>query len=339
VYKAIGVNTFVGLWHPLKQSMLAQLRVHGMRLIAPQSQEALALKDRPVLGSIIQGWMSTDEPDNAQPDGSGNLKDCVSPEEIARIYDETRARDPTRPMYIGFGQAIANPAWVGRGKKCGAIPPEKYYSAASRGADIVSSAIYPAAEVNQAHVMGRLDLVGRGVRNLKSWVPPGVAVWATIETTRIHNPKRRPMPAEIRSEVWMAIINGATGIIYFVHEWQPSFEEAGVFRHRDVIAELKRLNGQIKELAPVLNAPTLKDAVSIEASGEIAHMAKQYGDTLYVFAVNMTGKPATAKLRASRGTSTSAVIVGEDRNLDLLDGTLSDTFDAYQARIYQFVLK
>ena len=232
---------------------------------------------------------------------------------------------------MGFGQGVANPRWIGRGTKCTAIAPETYYRAASRGADIVAFDIYPVAEARQRHVMGKLDLVGRGVRNLKRWAPAGVPVWADIETTHIKNPNRRPSPDEIRNEVWMAIINGASGINYFVHEWQPSFREDGVFRHPDVVAELKRLNKQTQDLAPVLNGPTIENGVVVEATGEIAHMVKESPGATYIFAVNMEQTPARAKVMTTLEAAGPVVAVGEDRTLNLANGAFEDSFEGYQA--------
>ena len=330
-FAAIGINTFVGLWHPPTADTLAQLQRHGIYLVLEQTQDALALKDSPV----IRGWLHIDEPDNAQPDGKGGYGDCVSPEEIVRRYEEMRARDASRPVYLGFGQGVANPGWIGRGTKCTAIAPKTYYQAASRGADIVAFDIYPIAEARQGHVMGKLDLVGRGVRNLKRWAPAGVPVWADIETTHIKNPNRRPSPDEIRNEVWMAIINGAMGINYFVHEWQPSFREDGVFRYLDVVAELKRLNKQIHDLAPVLNGPTIENAVAIEATGEVAHMVKESPAATYIFAVNMEKTRVHTKVMTTLTAAGPVVAIGEDRALNLTNGTFDDNFEGYQARIYQ----
>jgi len=330
-FAAIGINTFGGLWRPPEPTGLAQLRSHGIYLILEQTAEALALKDN----TTIRGWLQTDEPDNAQSDGQGGYGDCISPEEIVRRYDEMRSHDSTRPVYLGFGQAVANPKWIGRGTKCAAIAPEVYYKAASRGADIVAFDIYPIAETDQAHVMGRLDLVGRGVRNLKSWAPPGVPVWADIETTHIKNPYRRPTPEEIRSEVWMAIINGATGINYFVHEWEPSFNEDGVFQYPDVVAGLKKLNGQIRDLAPVLNSPTIEGAVKINSPGELAYMVKQDAATTYLFAVNMGEEPVSAKMAMAADSAPKAVVVGEDRAIDVEGGAFEDSFQRYQVHIYE----
>lgn len=52
-------------------------------------------------------------------------------------------------------------------------------------------------------------------------------VWNCAERTRISNPDAKPTPAQVRSEVWMAIAHGSMGIIWFVHQFQPRFVEAG----------------------------------------------------------------------------------------------------------------
>lgn len=330
-FKAIGINTFVGLSHPPTAAGLAQLESHGIYLVLEQTPEALAQMD----SQVIRGWLHIDEPDNAQPDGKGGHGDCLFPKEIIRRYDEMRSRDATRPVYLGFGQGVANPYWIGRGVKCSAIAPAEYYKHASLGADIVAFDIYPVAEVRQAHVMGRLELVGRGVKNLKQWAPPGTPVWADIETTHIYNPTRRPMPNEIYSEVWIAIINGANGINYFVHEWKPSFQEDGVFRYRDSVAEIMRINKQIQKFAPLLNSPTIQDAANIQAPLEIAHMVKQDGSATYIFAANMENKVAKARVSISHPVKGRASVLGEGRMIELSEGAFEDEFRGYQVHIYQ----
>lgn len=329
--KAIGINTFVGLWRPPTAAELARLESQGMNLIVEQTPEALALKDSPV----IRGWLHIDEPDNAQPNGKGGYGDCISPEELVRRYDEMRSHDSTRPVYLGFGQAVANPLWIGRGTKCGAIPPAEYYTKASRGADIVDFDIYPVVETRQASVMGRLDLVGRGVRNLRKWTPTGTPVWADIETTHINHPTRRPMPKDIYSEVWIAIICGARGINYFLHEWQPSFREDGVFRYPDAVAEIGRINLQITGLAPLLNSASIENTVRIEGSAEIAHMVKRNAHATYIFAVNMENKATKVRISLAHFDNGRALVTDGDRRIDLDGNAFEDAFDAYAVHIYR----
>jgi hypothetical protein len=211
-------------------------------------------------------------------------------------------------VFLNFGQAVANPTWFGRGWKCTRIPPQSYYTASSAGADIVSFDIYPVAEERQMHVMGRLELVARGVANLRSWSRISQPVWNAIETTHIKNPARRPSPQDVRSEVWMSLIHGSAGIFYFVHEWQPSFREDGVFRYPDTVEEIARINAEIGQLAPVLNGETLAGRVQVEAPVDIATLAKRHGGATYVFAVNMEKRPAKATLVLPGRRGTQATV-------------------------------
>jgi hypothetical protein len=330
-FRDIGINTFIGLWRPPTEAGLAEIERQGLHLIVQQTPEALALLDK----RVIRGWLHVDEPDNAQPLAGGGHGDCIGADEVVQGYAKMRARDATRPVYLNFGQAVANPRWYGRGAKCSMIVPKDYYAAASRGADIVAFDIYPVAETRQPHVMGRLELVGRGVANLQAWSPPGQPVWAAIETTHINNPTRRPSPQDVRSEVWMALIHGASGITYFVHEWKPSFREDGVFRYPDTVDEIRRINAQIESLAPVLNGATVSQGVSVDAPVEIATMVKRHGGDIYVFAVNMERRAAEAKLALADVGGSRALVVGEDRTLELNAGSIADRFGAYAVHIYK----
>ena len=329
-FSAIGINTYIGLWQGPTEDQLAELGRLGLHAIVEPAPKASSLPS----AHVIRAWLQADEPDNAQPDGRGGYGDCILPEEVVRRYQGMRQLDATRPVFLNFGQAVANPAWFGRGAKCGRIAPEAYYRPASRGADIVAFDIYPAAEEQQAHVKGKLELVGKGVANLKQWALPGQPVWTAIETTHITSPSRRPLPHEVRSEVWMALIHGSNGIFYFVHEWQPSFREDGVFRYPDTVREIARVNEQIRKLAPVLNAPTLPQRVSVQAGASIVTMMKRYGEATYVFAVNMENKPAKARLVLTDVGGPHALVLGEDRLIKLEGGAIGDEFEAYGVHLY-----
>jgi hypothetical protein len=330
-FSAMGINTYVGLWRTPSEDQLEQLEQHGLHLIIEQTRSALELRN----AHVIRAWLQADEPDNAQSNGKGGYGDCILPQEVVERYRGMRALDATRPVFLNFGQAVANPKWFGRGVKCSQITPEAYYRPASRGADILSFDIYPAAEERQAHVQGKLELVGKGVANLKQWSQPGQPVWAAIETTHINNPSRRPLPHEVRSEVWMALIHGSNGIFYFVHEWQPSFREDGVFRYPDTVREIARVNEQVRALAPVLNSPSLANRVTVDTGADIATMVKRHGNATYVFAVNMRKTPANARLVLADIVGPYAVVLGEDRLVKLEGGAIRDEFQDYGVRLYK----
>jgi hypothetical protein len=266
-YKAIGINTFVGLWEGPTEQQLAALARQDMYVVAEQNDVGL----KSVNGHVIKAWMQQDEPDNAQPIGLGLYGTCIAATEVTRRTQVIKAADPTRPVMLNFGQGVANEFWQGRGKCNGDY---RYYDVAINGADILSYDIYPVGS-NTPQVKGKLEYVARGVTNLIKRATPGQSVWMALETTAL-DPARRPMPAEVRAEVWMALIHGATGILYFVHEFRPQFREDAIFRYADIVNEVTRTNHLIKSLAPVLNSPSLNGAIRISSKTPIATMEKVY---------------------------------------------------------------
>ncbi len=126
-YKAIGINTFVGLYEGPTEQQLATLARQHMFAVAEQNDVGLKSVNR----HIIKAWMQEDEPDNAQPIGFGRYGTCVPAAEVARRTQEMKARDPTRPVMINFGQGVANEFWRGRGPCKG---DQGYYAIAIQGA-------------------------------------------------------------------------------------------------------------------------------------------------------------------------------------------------------------
>jgi hypothetical protein len=265
-YQAIGINTIVGLYEGPTEAQLAELAKHGMFAVAEQNDVALGSAN----GAVIKGWMQGDEPDNAQPVRLGIYGPCIAAPDVARRTREMKARDPTRPVLINFGRGVADESWRGRGACTGDL---NYYDAAIAGADILSFDIYPVAS-DTPHVRGRLEYVARGIANLTTRAAPGQAVWGFIETTSIEE-KQHVTPAELRAEVWIALIHGATGIVYFVHEWTGGFREDGIFRYPETVAAVAKTNDAIRALAPVLNGPTVPGMVAVSSAVPIATTAKQ----------------------------------------------------------------
>jgi hypothetical protein len=70
---------------------------------------------------------------------------------------------------------------------------------------------------DRREVKGKLWFVANGVERLEQWGKGEKPVWNFIECTAIANPKHKPTPQQVRAEVWMALIHGSHGLIYFVH--------------------------------------------------------------------------------------------------------------------------
>jgi hypothetical protein len=137
----------------------------------------------------------------------------------------------------------------------------------------------------------------------------------------------------------MSLIHGSRGIIYFSHQFKPTFIEAGLLADKEMCAAVSRLNKQIMELAPVLNSPTVDNGAAIVSDNKrvpVDCMIKQYGGATYVFAVAMRdgAARATMTLKGLSGKA-SAEVIGEDRNVDVIDGKFSDDLKGYDVHLYR----
>jgi hypothetical protein len=330
-YKAAGINLFVGLWKGPTEEQLKALTDAGMPVICDQNEVALKHKDDP----IIVAWMHGDEPDNAQalPSGKG-YGPPIKPEKIVADYEEIRKKDSTRPVMLNLGQGVAWDNWHGRGVR--SRHPEDYPEYI-KGGDIVSFDIYPVAH-DKPEVKGKLWYVAQGVERLVKWSEGKKIIWNCVECTRI-GASTKATPEQVRSEVWMALIHGSKGLIYFVHEWKPKFCEWALLEDPPMLEAVTALNKQIKELAPVLNSATVEKGVTVESSNAevpVATMVKKHGGATYLFAVAMReGETKATFALAGLPAQAKAEVLGENRSVDVKDGSFQDAFKAYGVHLYR----
>jgi hypothetical protein len=319
-----------------------------MKVICHQNKTALKYIDDPT----IIGWMHGDEPDNAQSLGRGKgYGPPILPKKIIDDYCTIRQTDPTRPVLLNLGQGVAWDGWHGRGVRTN--HPEDYPEYV-KGCDIASFDIYPTVH-NKPEVAGNLWFVAKGVERLVKWTggkqapstgsgqalssSNGKVVWNCIECTRISNPNTKATPHQVKCEVWMSIIHGSMGLIYFVHEWQPKFNESALLSDAAMLSAVTAINHQITKLAPVLNSPTIEDAASISSSNEavpVAMMVKRHDGATYLFAVAMRGDKTTATftLHYAEGIKTVEVI-GENRTIDINNIVFKDDFESWEVHLYR----
>jgi hypothetical protein len=342
-YKALGINLYIGLWKGPTERQIAELKRHCMPVICSQNDFALQHLDE----KTIVGWMHGDEPDNAQSLGQGKgYGPPILPAKIVDDYRRIKAQDSTRPVLLNLGQAVAWDGWHGRGVR--SRHPEDYPEYV-KGGDIVSFDIYPAVHDKPA-VAGKLWYVARGVERLLTWAGSQRMVWNCIECTRISNVNIKPTPQQVKAEVWMSIIHGSQGIVYFCHQFKPRFIEAGLLADEEMAQAVGAVNREIHGLADVINSPALPGAVKVTADpaevspdmGQllgprpIAVVAKRRQAALYVFAVRMEGTPAKATFQLAGISGDATVrVIGEDRTLRLQSGRFSDDFAGHTVHLYE----
>ena len=355
-YRAAGINTYVGLWRGPTGEQLAQLKEADMKVICHQNP--IGLKN--INNATIIAWMHGDEPDNAQdmerqwkdvseikkawPDAPeksfeewGKWGPPVPPAHTQSGYAKVKAADPDRPVLLNLGQGVAYEGYRGRGIRTGHLEDYPEYI---KGCDIASFDIYPACH-GRKEVAGKLWYVPQGVKRLKVWAKDKV-VWNCIECTRISNRElKKATPHQVKCEMWMSIIHGSMGLIYFVHEWQPKFNESAILDDPEMLTGITAINRQITELAPVLNSATIEGKGTVSSSNEnvpIAIMLKKYKGATYLFAVAMRGGKTDAIfiVNGPEGEKTVEVL-GENRTLTAKNGVFKDSFNPWDVHIYRIM--
>jgi hypothetical protein len=329
-YKAAGINVYVGLWEGPTEKQLAALKAAGMPVICDQSAVGLKHKDDPT----IIGWMHGDEPDNAQEiPGKDGYGPPILPEKIAADYERLRKADPSRPILLNLGQGVAWDGWYGRGTRTN--HPEDYPQYI-KGSDIVSFDIYPVAHDKPA-VQGKLEFVAQGVERLVKGSEGKKVVWNCIECTLISS-TRKATPAQVKAEVWMALTHGSQGLVYFVHQFKPKFNEHALLDDPEMLAAVTAINKEIATLAPALNSPTLPavQVTSTAADVPVHAMMKRCDGFTYVFAVALRGAATKAAFTAGGlPLNAQAEVLGEDRTLKVLSGKFEDAFEPYGVHLYR----
>lgn len=319
-YKSMGINMYIAL-DGENEDKFNLLRKAGMKLIVDQNNFGLKhLND-----TLIYAWMQMDEPDNSQAVANG-YGPPVKPDTIISRYYKMKAKDPSRPVYLGLGKGVADPDWVGRGVDC---HKTDMYPKYLKGGDIVSYDIYP---INSGY---NLTYVPKGVDSLYAWSENKKPVWCTIEASNYNN-THMPTIAEIKSEVWMALIHGAKGFDYFCHQFKPKFIEAYPLSDPVIKEGLTSINHQIKALARVLNSPTTKDYATVSpenSSVSIDMMTKSSSKDKYIFAVAMKEGSTNATFVVKSGKNVE--VLGENRTIKIKKGKFSDDFASYGVHLYK----
>jgi len=206
------------------------------------------------------------------------------------------------------------------------------YAAYAEGGDILGFNDYA------VNVGDPIETVAGGVDNLFAWSGRRKPVIAVLEASN-YNDTTRPTPAQIKAEVWMAIVHGAMGIQYFCHRFKPTFSEIDCLEDAPARGGLSEINARIAGLAPALNGPSVANGVtttSSHADVPIDTMVKRYGGATYLFAVAMRGTPTTATftLRGFPDVA-SAEVLDEARTIAVTGARFADDFAPYGVHLYR----
>jgi hypothetical protein len=165
-------------------------------------------------------------------------------------------------------------------------------------------------------------------------------VWAFVELGAPFGDGGIITPPQVRSAVWHSIIAGARGIVYFNHSFGGPCPTFSLLRDtcpgsRAMRPAITELNGQIAELAPVLNAPFADAYVTAKGPAEV--MAKLGPDgAWYVFAGANTTAKVGSDVTFSVAAGSTVEVLNENRRLTATDRQFVDTFaDGNAIHVYR----
>jgi hypothetical protein len=182
---------------------------------------------------------------------------------------------------------------------------------------------------------------GKTIDRLRSLVQPSGSkpVWGFVEVGHPSGESTAPTiePQQITAAVWGTIIHGARGVIYFNHSFGGPCQTQHALRepcYKDVRASVKQLNGRIKELAPVLNAPFADGVVQGSAGVDVS--TKWHDENFYVLAGSNQRSAQTATFNAPCVGDATVTVLNEGRTVPITKGTFSDRFaDGNAVHIYR----
>ncbi len=257
--------------------------------------EIVTFRDHPAL----LGWYIADEPNGYR----------IPPEEIEEIYKTVKDYDPWHPVSIVFMAPF--------------LSSRNYLN----GLDIVMADPYPIPDLPPSFVgdiAGRLKTEFTGRKPV--WIVPqafgGGELWA-----------REPTLQEIRSMTWQSIINGATGIQYFVRQGLNLFPKSTA-----TWSECGRMAVEVAELTPWLLSD--EETLPVESySGNILVASRMHNGQLIIMAVNKRNQPLRAVIRINGFNNGRARVLFENRSVTVAGGTISDQLAPFGSQVYLINVK
>jgi hypothetical protein len=273
------------------------------------------------------------------------------PEDVIRQYRQIKTVDPVRPVLVTFTGSFFEKA-----SRYDEATRKVLYPEYVKGSDVAGFDIYP---IFGSGYPSRLNWVADATEELVRIAGPQRPIYAWIETNKgskwmTYSKQLDVEPKHTRCETWMAIIRGATAIGYFTHRWQPDYKQFAP--EKEMVAELKRLNGQITRLAPAILATPAKTRIKMTLNGGLpCHFkATDCDGAVHIFAQNIDLGPESESRRqfeqiaprAGQATitveglkaGTSIEVVDEHRTIKAADGKFTDDFAPLSEHIYRLEL-
>lgn len=248
-------------------------------------------KDHPAL----LAWYISDE-----PTGHG-----ATPEAVRASYELVRSLDPWHPVTVVF------------------MAPMRAREYAD-GMDIVMADPYPVPNSDPASV-------GDVIRNLRNEFYAEKPVWMVPQAFGgSEHWAREPSLRELRLMTWLSVVEGATGIQFFIRHGRNGFPKSTA-----TWDECGRIAMEINDLQNYLLLGTPISGFSANQAS-VRILAREYQGDLLLVAVNRSNDPAVLQIEAPFSLSGSTIgVLYENRVLQPDHQSVHDLIDGYGVRIYR----
>jgi hypothetical protein len=247
----------------------------------------------------LLAWYISDEPNGFK----------IPPEILEKVYNTVKEIDPWHPVTMVFMAPFM---------------ASRQYAAAF---DIVMADPYPVPRTP----VNMISDLGKQLRNEFYGKQPQ---WMVIQQFGGGEWwEREPTIQETRSMTWQAIINGATGIQYFIR-WGPNLFPKSTAAWN----ECGRMALEVAELSPWLLSDEAANHVSTY-SPEIDVTSRLHNGKLAIFTVNKANNPVTININISGVSGGKADVMFENRQIALSGNTINDHLSAFGSQVYMIDLK
>jgi hypothetical protein len=273
----------------------------------------------------LLAWMLEDEPE------SKNLLATLQTQ-----YQNLKTHN-SRPVFFNFSGGMVFNFADGNGFQCngpGDGGDETCYPSYINTEDWVSDDIYPVDEGQPS-----LWYVPTVIEKLRHWAGSKPA-FAYIETATVHSDNSfpftpAPTPAQLRGEIWSAIVHGVRGIFYFPFSGCETLcvnETPAANRQ-----EMRTQNIRISSLATVLQTAINPSSLGIVAPVPLDAAWRSYGSYRYFFVLNFSPSSVTKTVKVCGITPPAPItVLGENRTVGSAgSGTFSDAFAPWETHIYR----
>jgi len=167
-------------------------------------------------------------------------------------------------------------------------------------------------------------------------------VWMVLQTFDFQN--QFPTYAQMKMQAYKAIINGATGILWwgFVSQQGIEYEWYVVGSHQPYL-DFKRISQEVMALEPLLISTPQEDLMSSVSDPSIEYLIKSDSTKIVVFASNFSdvaiGNVTFNLSSLARLSSAPVEVYSEGRTVPINGSSFTDSFGANDVHVYEVNLQ